>query len=62
MRLLTSRDFEEVAIFARRRAPPIAPGIFEDVPVGVAGEVRPVDDVRGVDGGQHAVVTAPGNG
>ena len=56
--LLASRDFEEVAIFARRRASPIAAGIFEDVPIGVADEVRPVVDVRRVDGGEGAVVFA----
>ena len=56
--LLTPSDFKEVVVFARRRAPPIAPGIFEDVPVGVADEVRPVVDVRRVDGGEGAVVLA----
>ena len=56
---LASRDFEEIAIVARRRASPIVPQKFEDVPIRVADEVRPVVDVRGVDGGQDAVVLAP---
>ena len=57
---LASRDLEEIAsIVARRRAAPIVLQKFIDVPIRVTDEVRPVVDVRGVDGGQDAVVLAP---
>ena len=57
---LASRDLEEIAsIVARRRASPIVLQKFIDVPIRVTDEVRPVVDVRGVDGGQDAVVLVP---